>query len=66
LIEQRSHSWFGYLEVDDVDALHAEIVARGAASTSPKDTHYGMREIVVTTVDGHRIVFGQEVRKPAP
>jgi len=52
--------------VDDVDALHAEIVARGAASTSPKDTHYGMREIVVTTVDGHRIVFGQEVRKPAP
>jgi len=45
---------------------HAEVVARGAASTSPKDTHYGMREIVVTTVDGHRIVFGQEVRKPTP
>ena len=63
--ELGSHNWFGYLEVDDVDALHAEIVARGAASTSPKDTHYGMREIVVTTVDGHRIVFGQEVGKPA-
>ena len=64
--ELGSHSWFGYLEVDDVDALHAEFVARGAASTSPQDTHYGMREIVVTTVDGHRIAFGQEVRKPAP
>jgi hypothetical protein len=25
---------------------------------------YGMREIMVTTIDGHRIVFGQEL-KPA-
>lgn len=23
---------------------------------------YGMREIIVTTPDGHRIVFGQQVR----
>jgi uncharacterized glyoxalase superfamily protein PhnB len=61
--ELRSHNWFGYLQVDDVDALHAEIAARGATCTSPKDRDYGMREIVVTTVDGHRIVFGQEVRK---
>jgi catechol 2,3-dioxygenase-like lactoylglutathione lyase family enzyme len=60
--ELGSHNWFGSLEVDDVDALHAEIAARGATCSSPKDTHYGMREIVVTTVDGHRIVFGQQVR----
>src|SRR5215470_9661004 len=59
-----SHNWFGYVEVDDVDALHAEITARGASSTAPKTTHYGMREIVVTTVDGHRIVFAQETGKP--
>lgn len=55
-----SHNWFAYLNVDDVDALHAELTARGAICTPPKDTHYGMRELVVTTVDGHRIVFGQE------
>lgn len=55
-----SHNWFGYIEVDDVDALHAEIAARGAACTPPADRPYGMREIVVTTADGHRIVFGQE------
>lgn len=61
--ELGSHSWFGYLEVDDIDALHAEIVARGATCSLPNDTHYGMREIVVTTIDGHRIVFGQEVRR---
>ena len=57
-----SHSWFGYVEVDDVDALHAEIAARGATCSAPANRHYGMREIVVTTVDGHRIVFGQEAR----
>ena len=62
--ELGSHNWFGYLEVDDVGALHDEIAGRGAVCSPPKDTHYGMREIVVTTVDGHRIVFGQQIRKP--
>ena len=59
-----SHSWFGYLEDDDIDALRAEFVARGAQCSEPKDQPYGMREIMVTTIDGHRIVFGQEL-KPA-
>jgi catechol 2,3-dioxygenase-like lactoylglutathione lyase family enzyme len=57
-----SHNWFGYLDVDDVNALHAELTARGATCSAPADRHYGMREIVVTTVDGHRIVFGQELK----
>jgi catechol 2,3-dioxygenase-like lactoylglutathione lyase family enzyme len=56
-----AHSWFGYLSVDDVDGLYAELTARGAACTPPADRDYGMREIVVTTPDGHRIVFGQDV-----
>jgi predicted enzyme related to lactoylglutathione lyase len=64
--ELGSHNWFGYIEVDDLDALHTEIVARGATCSVPKDTHYGMREIVVTTLDGHRIVFGQEVLRSTP
>ena len=59
--ELGSHSWFGYLSVDDVDALHAELITRGAQCTTPTDRRYGMREIVVTTPDGHRIVFGQDV-----
>lgn len=58
--ELGSHNWFGYLSVDDVDALHAELTARGAVCTPPANTHYGMREIVATTIDGHRIVFGQD------
>jgi catechol 2,3-dioxygenase-like lactoylglutathione lyase family enzyme len=57
-----SHNWFGYVEVDDVDGFHAEIITRGAISTEPANRHYGMREVVVTTVDGHRIVFAQQLR----
>jgi catechol 2,3-dioxygenase-like lactoylglutathione lyase family enzyme len=52
-----SHSWFGYIEVDDVDALHRDLSGKGAACSAPHDQQYGMREIVVTTPDGHRIVF---------
>ena|SRR5215469_18393621 len=63
--ELGSHNWFGYLQVDDVDALHADITARGGTCSPPTETHYNMREIVVTTVDGHRIVFGQELRRSA-
>jgi catechol 2,3-dioxygenase-like lactoylglutathione lyase family enzyme len=59
-----SHNWFGYLESNDVDALRTEIVARGAHCSTPVDQPYGMREVMVTTVDGHRIVFGQEMKAP--
>jgi hypothetical protein len=48
------------IEVDDVDALHAELAGRGASCSAPKDQPYGMREIILTTIDGHRFVFGQQ------
>jgi catechol 2,3-dioxygenase-like lactoylglutathione lyase family enzyme len=63
--ELGSHNWFGYLEVDDIDAFRAEIMARGAICSELRDQSYGMREITVTTVDGHRIVFGQETGTPS-
>jgi catechol 2,3-dioxygenase-like lactoylglutathione lyase family enzyme len=56
-----AHSWFGYLSVDDVDGFYAELTARGADCTPPADRSYRMREIVVTTPDGHRFVFGQDL-----
>jgi predicted enzyme related to lactoylglutathione lyase len=64
--ETGSHNWFGYLETDDVDALRAEITARGGDCSTPVDQPYGMREIVVTTVDGHRMVFGQPTKRVPP
>ena len=36
-----SHNWFGYLNVEDVAALHDELTARGAACTPPSDAAYG-------------------------
>ena len=58
------HSWFAYLDTDGVDQLHAELVANGAVILQPPiDRSYGMREIIVATPDGHRIVFGQDIAK---
>jgi catechol 2,3-dioxygenase-like lactoylglutathione lyase family enzyme len=58
------HSYFGYMEVDDVDVLHDEFVQQGALILSPPaDRPYGMREFVVATPDGHRFVVGQPVAR---
>lgn len=59
------HSYFAYITVDDVDALYADLVARGAlVRDAPATKPWGMREIAVSTPDGHRMTFGTEV--PAP
>jgi catechol 2,3-dioxygenase-like lactoylglutathione lyase family enzyme len=60
--ELGNHSYFGYIDVSDVDAYYAEISARGAlVSAPPSDKSWGMREISVKTPDGHRIRFGQRL-----
>ena len=58
-----SRGWFGYLEASDVTAFRAESIARGAVCSEPVEGPFGMREIVVTTVDGHRIVFGEQIAR---
>lgn len=56
------HSYFGYVVVDDVDALHAEIALRGATILRPPhDEPWDMREMAVRTPDGHRIMFAAEI-----
>lgn len=56
------HQYFAYVELDDVDAYHAEIVANGVETLSgPADKPWGMREMAVSTPDGHRIMFGQDL-----
>jgi uncharacterized glyoxalase superfamily protein PhnB len=57
------HSYFGYLEVDDVDALHREFVGHGAiVRQPPADRPYGMREMLVATPEGHRLMIAQPMR----
>lgn len=58
------HSYFAYIEVDDIDALHQDFCARGlSALPGPQSQPWGMREFLVKTPDGHRIMFGQAVQK---
>jgi catechol 2,3-dioxygenase-like lactoylglutathione lyase family enzyme len=56
------HAYFAYIEVDGIDALHAELAARGIDTIKPLcDEPWGMREFGVRTVDGHRMMFGEAI-----
>ena len=55
------HSYFAYIEVDEIDALHDEVAAKGAEILAPlRNQPWGMREFALRTIDGHRITFGHE------
>jgi uncharacterized glyoxalase superfamily protein PhnB len=54
-------TWFDlYVYVDDVEALHEELVERGAdILNQPVDTEYGLREIRVRDPHGYVLAFGK-------
>lgn len=57
------HQYFAYIEIDSVDAYHAEISARGAdVLFPPMDQTWGVREMGVRTPDGHRMMFAQRMK----
>ncbi len=48
-----------YVRVPDVDAVHEELVSRGAnILRPPEDEPYGMRDFVVEGPEGHRLGIG--------
>ena len=52
------HSYFAYLEVDDIGGMLASTVARGAEVVKPlRAEPWGMREFGIGTIDGRRIMF---------
>ncbi|CAN5224640.1 hypothetical protein BH10PSE2_BH10PSE2_30310 [soil metagenome] len=54
------HNWFARIFVDDLDAYALEISGRGADVIAyPADKPWGLREMVVRTPDGHRLMFCQ-------
>ncbi len=62
--ETGDHSYFAYLEVDDLDNLHGELTDRGAIILQPPaDKPWHMREMLLGTPDGHRLMVGQEIGK---
>jgi predicted enzyme related to lactoylglutathione lyase len=60
--ELGNHSYFAYWNVEGVDELFKEFVAKGAIITSPPaDKPWGLREFGLKTPDGHRIVCGETI-----
>jgi catechol 2,3-dioxygenase-like lactoylglutathione lyase family enzyme len=60
--ELGDHSYYGYITVPDVDAFYVEYQKSGAQFTqSLASKPWGMREFGIRTVDGHRLMFGQEL-----
>ena len=62
LADLGDHSWYGYVTVSDAAALFAEYQRAGVEFTQQlSDKPWGMREFGIRTIDGHRLMFGQEL-----
>lgn len=60
--ELGDHSYYGYVTVSDADALYREYQRSGVEFTQRlADKPWGMREFGIRTIDGHRLMFGQEL-----
>ena len=54
------HSYFAYVEVEDIRPYYDSVVANGAELIKPlRAEPWGMTEFGVRTTDGHRMMFGQ-------
>ena len=63
--EVGNHAWFARIMVDGLDEYYKEISARGANVISqPADRAYGLREFVIRTPDGHRLMFAEQLKEP--
>ncbi len=63
--DQVVNAGWTYIIVDNVDALHDEVAARGAEIVSPLETFsWQMREFEIKDCNGHILRFGQEVDCP--
>lgn len=58
--ETNNHSYFAYIDVENIDALYEEFQNKEVEiPSSIEDKPWGQREFSVRTIDGHRIMFGQ-------
>jgi len=54
-------AWDAYIWVEDVEALHRELTAKGAKTLrGPESTFYNTREIEVEDCNGYVLCFGQD------
>ena len=59
------HSYFAYVTVEAIDNVFDELSAHGVDLIKKLVSEpWGMREFGIRTIDGHRIMFGQELDQP--
>ena len=60
--ETRNHSYFAYVDLENIDALYTEFQAKEVEIISEiADKTWGQREFAIRTIDGHRIMFGEAI-----
>ncbi len=60
--ETNNHSYFAYLDVNNIDELFSEYQLKEIEIGQPlADKPWGQREFSIRTIDGHRIMFGQAI-----
>jgi len=60
--ELGDHSYFAYIVVDDADAYYREFEVKNVEFIKHlKNEPWDMREFGTRTIDGHRIMFGQDL-----
>lgn len=60
--ETKNHSYFAYIDVDNIDALYEEFQSKKVEILREiTDQPWGQREFPIRTIDGHRIMFGQAI-----
>lgn len=61
--ETNNHSYFAYVDMENIDALYEEYLAKEVQILSELDDRpWGQREFSIRTIDGHRIMFGEEIK----
>lgn len=61
--ETKNHSYFAYIDVINIDDLFEEFSTREIVMIQPlSNKPWGQREFAIQTIDGHRIMFGQEIQ----
>jgi uncharacterized glyoxalase superfamily protein PhnB len=62
--ETNNHSYFAYVNCEGIDELFAQYEQRGVQFIQRiANKPWGLREFGVVTPEGHRIMFGQELRR---
>lgn len=61
--DTNNHSYFAYIDIEQVDLLYDELIQKDVEIISDIESKpWGQREFGIRTIDGHRIMFGEELK----